>query len=86
MKHIFLIDEIILLNIAKYSDILLAWQIGANMRSCELVTLVTAIACGITECYSNEELPVIAAIFTQLGDTIATILAQEEFCNDVTEK
>lgn len=56
------------------------------MRSCELVTLITVIACSITECYSSEELPVIAAIFTQLGDTIETILAQEEFCNNITEK
>jgi len=56
------------------------------MRSCELVTLITAVACSITECYSSEELPVIAAIFTQLGDTIGTIIAQEEFCNDVNEK
>jgi len=56
------------------------------MRSCEFVTLITAIACSITECYSSEELPVIAAVFTQLGDTIATMLAQEEFCNDVTKK
>ena len=61
-------------------------QIGANMRSCELVTLITAIACSISQCYPSEELPVIAAIFTQLGDTLGTIIAQEEFCNDVTEK
>lgn len=52
------------------------------MQPCELVTFVTAIACSITKCCSEEELPVIAAVFTQLGDTIATILAQKEACSD----
>jgi len=56
------------------------------MRSCELVTLITAVACSISECYPSEELPVLSAIFVQLGDTLATIIAQDEFCSDVSEK
>jgi len=56
------------------------------MRSCELVTLITAVACSISQCYPSEELPVLSAIFVQLGDTLATIIAQDELCNDVTEK
>lgn len=50
------------------------------MRSCELVTFITAAACAISKNYSTEELTVIAAAFTQLGDTIATIIAQEDAC------
>ena len=56
------------------------------MRSCELVTLITAVACSIAQCYPKEELPVLSAIFTQLGDTLATIITQEELCNDVTKQ
>lgn len=55
------------------------------MRSCELVAFVTAAACTIAQCYPEEELPVLAAVFTQLGDTLSTIMAQEEACKDVAE-
>lgn len=56
------------------------------MQSCELVTFITAVACSISKCCAKEELPVIAATFTQLGDTIATIIAQEEACGKDVEK
>ncbi|HEX3075357.1 MAG TPA: DUF6774 domain-containing protein [Lachnospiraceae bacterium] len=51
------------------------------MQSCEFVTYVTALACAISNCSSKEELPLIAATLTQLGDTLATMLAQEELCS-----
>jgi hypothetical protein len=51
------------------------------MKSCELVLTISAIACTITECCDKEELPIIAAFFTQLGDTIATIIANNELTN-----
>ncbi len=50
------------------------------MNSCELVTLVTAIACTISQMYSSDELAVISSVFNQLGDTIATIQAQQDLC------
>jgi len=56
------------------------------MQSCELVASITAIACTISKCFSKEELPRIAAIFTQLGDTLGTIIAQEEFCSKDVEE
>ena len=56
------------------------------MQSCELVASVTAIACAITKCCSKEELPLIAAFFTQLGDTITTIIVNEELCAEDVEK
>ncbi len=45
------------------------------MNSCELVTLVSSLSCFIAENTDDKELAVIAAIFTQLGDSLATILA-----------
>ncbi len=51
------------------------------MNSCELVTYISSLACAISKTCSKEELAVLATIFAQLGDTLATILAHEEVCN-----
>ncbi|MBP1756106.1 MAG: hypothetical protein H6Q59_2504 [Firmicutes bacterium] len=48
------------------------------MNSCELVSLVTALACSIAKCFPEEELPLLIAMLTQLSDTLTTILAAEE--------
>jgi hypothetical protein len=50
------------------------------MQSCELVSYITALACAISKCCSNDELSVLATAFTQLGDTLATIAAQNQLC------
>ncbi|MDO4298433.1 MAG: hypothetical protein Q4C59_08170 [Lachnospiraceae bacterium] len=50
------------------------------MNSCELVTLVSTVACAIASSCSPEETAVLAAVFTQLGDSLETILAHQEFC------
>jgi hypothetical protein len=50
------------------------------MDSCELVALVTSTACLLAKNCSDEELTVMAAVFTQLGDTLGTILAHKEVC------
>lgn len=42
----------------------------------ELTALVTAVANGLYNCMSASELAVLAAVFTQLGDTLATLAAQ----------
>lgn len=47
------------------------------MDSCELVTLVSFLSCLIANNYEDEELSVLAAIFSQLGDSLATILANK---------
>lgn len=51
------------------------------MQSCELAAAITAIACGLSRCLSKDELTILSVALTQLGDTIATILTQEELCN-----
>lgn len=43
------------------------------MNSCELVTFISALACTIAQNKTQEEINILAAIFTQLGDTLATI-------------
>lgn len=43
------------------------------MEGCEIVTLVSALACAIAKDKDAEELGILAAIFTQLGDSLATI-------------
>ncbi|HWT73547.1 MAG TPA: hypothetical protein VN258_02345 [Mobilitalea sp.] len=48
------------------------------MNSCEIVSLVTAIACTIAKCTPKEDVPIIAAIFGELGATLATITVIQE--------
>jgi uncharacterized protein HemY len=43
------------------------------MKSCEWVAAVTAFAVAIAKDRSPEEIEFLALIFTQLGDTLATL-------------
>ncbi len=47
----------------------------------ELVTLITATAISLAEGRSLEEINLLSAVFVQLGDTLATIIAQQEMIN-----
>ena len=49
------------------------------MNSSELVTLVSFLSCLIADSYDNNQLAVLAAVFTQLGDSLSTILANNDF-------
>lgn len=44
----------------------------------ELTLLVTAVANSLYDCLPAGELAVLAAVFTQLGDTLETLAAQKE--------
>ena len=48
----------------------------------ETAAAITAVAALITEKLSPEQSALLAAIFVQLGDTIATIIAAEEICKE----
>ena len=52
----------------------------------EIAAIVNAAAVALSEGRSIEELNILAAIFTQIGDTLATIAVQTEnlqsFCNN----
>lgn len=50
------------------------------MNSCAFVTFISTMACSIAKNRSNEEIALLGSIFSQLGDTLATIAAHEEFC------
>lgn len=43
------------------------------MNNCEFVNLISSIACLIAKDKTNEDLALLAAFFTQLGDTLTTI-------------
>lgn len=45
------------------------------MNNCEFITFISILACNIARDKTPEEIGVLAAIFTQLGDTLATFLA-----------
>lgn len=43
------------------------------MNSCELVTLISTISCTIAKGKTINEINLLSAIFTQIGDSLATI-------------
>lgn len=45
-----------------------------------LAAAVTALAAALAEGKSDDELSLLAAVFTQLGDTLATIAVQRDIC------
>jgi hypothetical protein len=47
------------------------------MKSCELVSLVTAATCAIADCVPFEDIPMIAAVLGQIAATLTTITVQE---------
>lgn len=51
------------------------------MNSCELVTTISAIACAIAKEKNTDELAMLGAVFTQLGDTLTTIAVHNDNCS-----
>ena len=43
------------------------------MNSCAFVNFISLLACEIAKDKSQDELAILAAFFTQLGDTLATL-------------
>lgn len=54
------------------------------MNECELVTFVSAVACAISKSCTDDEISLLSAIFDQLGDSLATILAKRALCSKNT--
>lgn len=50
------------------------------MNSCELVVYISSVACAIAKSHSRDEVALLAVAFSQLGDTLTTILAHNEIC------
>ena len=55
------------------------------MSPLELTSVVTALANAISCKLTVDEMALIAGIFVQLGDTIATIAAQKSLCGENSE-
>lgn len=51
------------------------------MTPCELTASITAIANTLSCRLTVEELNLLSAVLTQLGDTLATIAAQKSICD-----
>jgi hypothetical protein len=56
------------------------------LDECEFVIFISTLACTLDKCYSDDELSVLAATLSQLGDTLATILAKRELCEKLTKR
>ena len=56
------------------------------MNSLELTAAITALANAIACRLTPSEIALIASIFVQLGDTLATIAAQMALCEESTEE
>jgi len=52
------------------------------MNSCTFVTFISTLACSIAKNRSNDEIELLGAVFSQLGDTLATIATHKEFCTN----
>lgn len=56
------------------------------MNSLELTSAVTALANALSCRLTTSEISLIASIFVQLGDTLATIATQRSLCEERAEK
>lgn len=52
------------------------------MNGCEINLTVSALACALAEGKSSQELALLSAFFTQLGDALATIDLGNAFLGD----
>ena len=51
------------------------------MNSCELVNLISTLSCLIVQNYTDNQIALLSAVFTQLGDSLTTILANKALYN-----
>lgn len=56
------------------------------MDSCKLAVFVSTIACSIYNSVTTDEAKVLAAVLTQIGDTLATMLTNDEVKNPADER
>lgn len=56
------------------------------MCSNEFVFAVTALAASLAENRTDDEISLLGAIFTQLGDTLSTISARNALCSAADNK
>lgn len=52
------------------------------MNPCEITASITAVANALACKLTADEISLLGAVLTQLGDTLATIAAQKSLCED----
>ncbi|NLU24470.1 MAG: hypothetical protein GXW99_07155 [Clostridiales bacterium] len=52
------------------------------MGGTELAVSINALAVTLAKCLTEEELEITAAMFTQIGDTLATIAIRRAACSE----
>ena len=55
------------------------------MNALELTSAITATANVLAYNLKEDELALLASVFTQLGDTLSTIIVRENMCNNKNE-
>ena len=58
---------------------------GDEMNPCELTASITAVANMLAGKLTVDELSLLGAVLTQLGDTLATIATQKSICEEKAE-
>lgn len=53
------------------------------MKPCELTASVTAVANALACKLTTDEISLLGAVLTQLGDTLATIATQKSLCENL---
>ena len=56
------------------------------MSDCNNLYLVSTIACQLANCMSEEELAALSANLVVLGDMLASIIAQNNRCKNLTSQ
>lgn len=56
------------------------------MNGCELTASISALASLLASRLSDSELALTAAVFTQLGDTLATLSVQKSICKESEQR
>lgn len=54
------------------------------MDDCDFVALITATACALSKCCTEDEISILAVGFTQLGDTLTTLITQRQIRENIT--
>ena len=60
----------------------MAREEGTEMTPCELVTFISTLSCAIANELPPGDTALLAAVFTQLGDSLATIAVQKGLCQE----
>ncbi len=55
------------------------------MNPCELTVSITALANALASDLTNDELNLLGAVFSQLGDTLVTIATQRSICESACQ-